>query len=205
RERPVRDRGHDTGRLDAVRPRRRRRTAGHALGSKRNGIDFAGDEEPKRWKELQAFYLGQPIRRAMNEAAQSHGWKALYNDAKTYQAWASEVGTLAGKYIQEITGDSFFCAPTYAGTGECGSMVLIVQKPVPPAGLEDAMAAEQAAKAQNAAQTQINTRVQTELKSLRDLAKVLGKNGAILYKAIQDGRISIVPVPTGGAINVTPR
>ncbi len=34
---------------------------------------------------------------------------------------------------------------------------------------------------------------------------MLGPQGAILYKAIQDGKVSIVPVPTGSAVNVTPK
>ncbi|MEW9530682.1 SPFH domain-containing protein [Microbispora sp. NPDC049125] len=175
----------------------------HESIAKGYGIDFGDDNNPPGWKELTVRYVGQPLARAMNEAAQGYDVAALYNDAKTYTEWAAKVGTLAGKYIQELTGDQYFCAPTYRGTGQCGDMVLILQKPDPPDDMEKAMASRQTAKMQQLAQEQVNARVETELKSLRDLKGVLGAQWAVIYQLAKDGKVRTVPVPFGGNLNVT--
>lgn len=165
---------------------------------------FDGDDSPG-WRNMLNFYLKQPLDRALDAASQEFEWKKLFNDPNVKQQWEQRVGTLARQFIKETAGADYFCQPNYAGTGECGDMVLTIQKPEPPASLIEALAAEQAAKQQNLAQQQINAKVKTELESVQDLVKVLGPQGAILWKAIQDGRVQIVPVPQGGNINITPQ
>ncbi|WP_242454530.1 SPFH domain-containing protein [Bailinhaonella thermotolerans] len=168
------------------------------------GIDFA-EGEPAGWKRMLNVYFKQPLDRAMDAASQEYEWKKLFNDPNVKQQWEQRVGVLARQFIKEAAGGEYFCQPNYGGTGECGDVVLTIQKPEPPDSLVDAMAAEQAAKQQNLAQQQINTKVKTELESIRDLVKVLGPQGAILWKAIQDGRVTVVPVPQNGSINISPK
>nr|BFE87928.1 hypothetical protein GCM10020093_105290 [Planobispora longispora] len=98
----------------------------------------------------------------------------------------------------------YFCGQNYAGSGDCGDISLTIQKPEPPGTLVDALSAEQAAKAENVAQAQRNAKVRTELESIRDLVKVLGKDGAVLWQAIQKGQVTVVPVPQGADLNITP-
>ena len=68
---------------------------------------------------------------------------------------------------------------------------LTIQKPEPPeARLVDALASEQAAKAGDLSRRRSATpRCRTELESIKDLVGVLGPQGAILWKAIQDGKV----------------
>jgi len=156
------------------------------------------------WTRMLNFYLKQPLDRALDAASQEFEWRALFNDPNTKQRWEERVGQLARQFIKETAGDEYFCQPNYAGHGDCGDIVLTIQKPEPPKSLVDALAAEQAAKQQNRAQQQINAKVRTELESIRDLVKVLGPEGAVLWKAIQDGKVEVVPVPQGSNINITP-
>ncbi|MEV5409512.1 SPFH domain-containing protein [Thermopolyspora sp. NPDC052614] len=157
------------------------------------------------WRRMLNFYLKQPLDRALDAASQEFEWRQLFNDPDIKQQWEARVGQLARQFIKETAGAEYFCQPNYAGTGDCGDIVLTIQKPEPPESLVEALAAEQAAKQQNLAQQQINTKVKTELESIRDLVKVLGPQGAVLWKAIQDGKVQVVPVPQGSNINITPQ
>lgn len=161
--------------------------------------------ESEGWRRMLNFYFKQPLDRAMDAASQEFEWKKLFNDPNAKQQWEQRVGQLARQFIKETAGADYFCQPNYAGTGECGDVALTIQKPEPPRSLIDALAAEQAAKQQNLAQQQINTKVKTELESIKDLVGVLGPQGAILWKAIQDGKVQVVPVPQNGSLNITPQ
>ncbi|GAA2357794.1 SPFH domain-containing protein [Nonomuraea africana] len=163
------------------------------------------DGDSRGWTKMLNFYFKQPLDRAMDAASQEFEWKKLFNDPTIKQQWEQRVGQLARQFIKETAGADYFCQPNYAGVGDCGDVVLTIQKPQPPESLINALAAEQAAKQQNLAQQQINAKVKTELESIQDLVRVLGPNGAILWKAIQDGKVDVVPVPQDGAINITPR
>lgn len=156
------------------------------------------------WDRMLNFYLKQPLDRALDAASQEFEWRKLFNDPTTKQKWEERVGTLTAQFIKETAGADYFCQPNFAGTGPCGSIVLTIQKPEPPDSLVSALAAEQAAKQQNLAQQQINAKVRTELQSIRELVKVLGPNGAVLWKAIQDGKVEVIPIPENGSINITP-
>ncbi|MFC4529554.1 SPFH domain-containing protein [Sphaerisporangium dianthi] len=166
---------------------------------------FEGSQSSDGWRRMLNFYFKQPLDRAMDAASQEFEWKKLFNDPDAKQQWEARVGQLARQFIKETAGADYFCQPNFGGTGDCGDVVLTIQKPEPPQTLIDALAAEQSAKQQNLAQQQINTKVKTELESIKDLVKVLGPQGAILWKAIQDGRVQVVPVPQNGSINITPQ
>ncbi|MDH2425132.1 SPFH domain-containing protein [Sphaerisporangium sp. TRM90804] len=168
---------------------------------------YLEDEErtSSGWRRMLNFYFKQPLDRAMDAASQEFEWKKLFNDPNAKQQWEQRVGQLARQFIKETAGADYFCQPNFAGVGDCGDVVLTIQKPEPPRSLIDALAAEQAAKQQNLAQQQINTKVKTELESIKDLVEVLGPQGAILWKAVQDGRVQVVPVPQNGSVNITPQ
>ncbi|GAA5053624.1 hypothetical protein HNP84_002823 [Thermocatellispora tengchongensis] len=163
------------------------------------------DEDDDGWNRMLNFYFKQPLDRAMDAASQEFEWKKLFNDPTIKQQWEARVGQLARQFIKETSGGDYFCNPNYAGSGDCGDVVLTIQKPEPPESLINALAAEQAAKAENAAQAQRNAKVRTELESIKDLVSVLGPQGAILWKAIQDGKVEVIPVPQNGSIEISPR
>jgi hypothetical protein len=79
---------------------------------------------------------------------------------------------------------------------------LTLQKPDLPQGIVDALNSQQQAAAQNAAQAQLNQKVNTELDSIRALVSVLGPQGYLTYKAIQEGKVTVVPIPQGSNVQV---
>lgn len=156
------------------------------------------------WRDMLNIYLKQPLEKAMDAVSKKYGYKALYSDPAVKEKWEDEIVTLASTFIKDQAGADYFCQPGYAGTGPCGNAVLTLQSPVPPENIRAALTAEQEAVAQNNAQKQKNETVRTELESIRELVKVLGPEAYVLYKAIQDGKVSVVPVPAGSGINVNP-
>ncbi|GAA3445211.1 SPFH domain-containing protein [Planomonospora venezuelensis] len=162
------------------------------------------DGESEGWRRMLGTYMRIPLDRALDAASQEFEWRGLFNDPKVKQAWEARVGTLAREFIKETAGADYFCGQNYAGSGDCGDISLTIQKPEPPEALVDALAAEQAAKAENAAQAQRNAKVRTEIESIRDLVKVLGRDGAVLWQAIQKGQVTVVPVPQGSDLDITP-
>jgi hypothetical protein len=156
------------------------------------------------WRNMLNVYLKQPLDKAMDAVSKKYSYKELYSDPSVKEAWEEEVGSLASRFIKDQAGAEFFCQPSYTGKGECGNAVLTLQTPIPPENIRAALTAEQEAVAQNNAQKQRNETVRTELESIRELVEVLGPQGYVLYKAIEEGQVSVVPVPAGSGINITP-
>lgn len=163
------------------------------------------DGESAGWRRMLNTYMRLPLDRAMDAASQEFEWRGLFNDPKVKQEWETRVGVLARQFIKETAGADYFCNQNYTGSGECGDISLTIQKPEPPDELVSALASEQAAKAENVAQAQRNAKVRTEIESIKDLVKVLGPQGAVLWQAIQKGQVSVVPVPQGSNLNITPQ
>ncbi|MDP9843308.1 SPFH domain-containing protein [Streptosporangium lutulentum] len=159
------------------------------------------DRSEAGWNQMLSTYLRVPLDRALDAASQEFEWRKLFNDPATKQAWEKRVGELARGYIQETARGQFFCQPSYAGSGDCGDIVLTIQKPEPPEELVKALAAVEAAKAQNLAQQQINTKVDTELESMRKLVDVLGPEAYVQLKAVESGKATVVVGGSNG-VNV---
>lgn len=156
------------------------------------------------WLKMLGTYLRQPLDRAMDQAAKKYPWKDLYSNPAVKRQWEQEVGQQVVAQVNATAGGQFFCAPSFTGKGQCGSFNLTLQQPQPPQNVRNALAQAQEAAEQAEAQKNRNVQVRTELDAIRDLVKVLGPDGYVLYQAIKDGRITVVPVPQGGNLNITP-
>lgn len=157
------------------------------------------------WAKMLHTYLKQPLDRAMDAASKQFAWKNLYANPEAKQQWENLVGRYAVQFVNEQAGGDFFCSPSYTGKGSCGQFNLTLQQPQPPTKVRDALASAQEAVERNAAQRNENERVKTELESIKELVDVLGPQGYVMYEAIKSGKIDVVPVPAGGAVNLTPK
>lgn len=158
------------------------------------------------WDELLSVYLKQPMDKAMDAVSKKYGYRELYSDPEVKEQWEAEVGRLVAAEVEALTGDPYFCNPDFrAAEGQsCGDLQVTIQTPIPPENIVNALTAEQEAVAQNEAQKQKNATVQTELESIRALVAVLGPEGYVLYRAVLDGNVQVVPVPSGVGVNIVP-
>jgi hypothetical protein len=158
------------------------------------------------WLEYLNAYLGNPLEKAMDQASQAYSWRDLLNNPAIRDEWESSVGRLARQFAFDQAGDDYLCAPTFAGDGECGDFALTIQKPILPEQIAEALA-ETAAEVERKTQaSNAQQRVNIEAESLGTLTDALGgdANAAVLYKAIQDGLIDVMPVPVGSTFLVNP-
>lgn len=145
------------------------------------------------WGTLIATYLRQPLERTLTDATQGLEWKQLYTEPATKAQWEKDVKDTLPRYVEQTMGGAYL-----------GDFSVTLQKPDLPENLAKAITATQEAIQQNAAQQERNVQVQSELESIRALVDVLGPDGYNTYEAIKNGKISIVPVPQGTNLNITP-
>lgn len=167
--------------------------------------DTDGKDDDGGWNRMLGAYLRQPLDQAMDVEAKAYPWKDLYTDPTIKQQWANKVGQRVVQQVNSQAGGQYFCTPNFAAGGQCGSFSLTLQQPKPPPTVLAGMARAQAAVEDARAQTEENKKIDIEKKGIEALVKALGGDAkaAVMWKAIQDGRVKIVPIPAGGAINVS--
>lgn len=156
------------------------------------GIKFRA-YEGDGWTRMLDTYVRQPLERSLDSAAQQYGWRSLYNDPAIKGAFEREVLESVPEIVKQTAGGDFF-----------SDFRVTVQKPDAPEELVAALAAEEKAVAENNAQKKRNETIRTELQTIRELVAVLGPEGYVAYKALEDGRVTVLPVPQGTSVQIAP-
>lgn len=141
------------------------------------------------WRRMLNLYVGQQLHRSLGTEAAGFGYEELYNNNGVKQKIEKDLSQVIADQVNTFSGGTYF-----------QNFSLVLQKPEIPDANKAALAAKQVSIAQNDAQKAKNATIQTELNSIRALVKVLGPDGYILYKAIQDGRITVMPIPMGSPL-----
>lgn len=144
----------------------------------------------KDWSGILSVYLDQALNRAIQEATTGFTWNELLNDNVKKQAWDKAVLEKLPEYVKQATGGEYF-----------RNFGVTLQKPILPQKITDAINGVEEARQNNIKQEMQNATITTELDSIKELVAVLGVNGYLGYS----GKVQIVPVPDGSAVNVTPR
>lgn len=152
------------------------------------GLRHKGDEG---WQRVLRTYLDQPLARAVTEVTQEREWKNLYSDPKAKAEWEQAVMKRLPAYIEQAAGGAYFT-----------NVSLTLQKPILPGELTDALQAAQTAKQQETAQQSRNAQIDVELESVRKLVDVLGADAYVAYRAVQDGKVQVLPIPQGSPVAV---
>lgn len=150
-----------------------------------------GDATSAGWNEMLSVYMNQPLQRAMNQATQGLGWKALYNDPKTKDQWEKEVTALLPEYIKHAMGGEYF-----------DDFSLTLQKPEPSKQILSSLENQQVAVEDNIAQQEKNKTVKTETQSIKELVNILGPDGYNVYQGIKSGKVTVMPIPEGSSVVV---
>jgi len=171
----------------------------------RIGLKYGAWEEGG-WISFLNVYLKQPLDKAMDAVSKEYGYRDLYSNPEVKEEWEAKVGALVAREVESLAGAPYLCSASFVGaeSQSCGDLSLTIQTPQPPENIVNALASEQQAVAENEAQKQRNATVVTELESTRLLVDVLGPEAYVLLKAIEDGRITVFPVPGGSNINLAP-
>ena len=145
------------------------------------------------WHKVLRVYLLASLQRAVNEATQEFNWKELYNDVNVKAKWEAKVSELLPRFVMQGMDGEYF-----------DNYSLTIQKPTLPEALLKALQDTQTAIEQNNAQKERNATIQTEAESIKRLVDILGPEGYNVYQAIKDGKISVMPIPSGSGVNLSP-
>lgn len=152
------------------------------------GLRHQGDDG---WERVLNTYLAQPLNRAITESTQEMEWAELYSNPKAKGEWERAVMKRLEDQIE-----------TSAGGGYFTEISLTLQKPILPEPLVDALQAAQTAQQENIAQESRNKQIDTELLAIEKLVDILGPQAYVTYKAVQDGKITVMPIPQGTPVAV---
>lgn len=152
------------------------------------GLKYDGGKD---WNGILAVYLQQPLRKAITEATQGMTWRELYQDPKAKATWEKAVKDALPVAIQQATGGEYFT-----------NIDLSLQKPMLPQALTDQLLATQRAAEAAIAQEEDNRRLELKAQGERALIDLYGADNYVILKAIEDGKIQILPVPQGAIINL---
>ncbi|QOH59819.1 SPFH domain-containing protein [Rhodococcus rhodochrous] len=152
------------------------------------GLKYDGGKD---WSGILAVYLQQPLRKAITEATQGQTWRELYQDPKKKSDWENAVKAALPAAIEQATGGAYFI-----------NIDLSLQKPVLPQQLTDQLLATQRASEAAIAQAEENRRLELKAQGEKALIDLYGADNYVLLKAIEDGKIQILPVPQGAIINL---
>ncbi|WP_192378641.1 SPFH domain-containing protein [Rhodococcus rhodochrous] len=152
------------------------------------GLKYEGGQD---WPGILAVYLQQPLRKAITEATQGMTWRELYQDPAAKATWEKRVKDTLPAAIEQATGGEYFT-----------NIDLSLQKPVLPKELTDQLLATQRAAEAAIAQEEENRRLELKAQGERALIDLYGADNYVVLKAIEDGKIQILPVPQGAIINL---
>jgi hypothetical protein len=124
------------------------------------------------------------LQNGLNLALQSSTYDKPVSDANFRQEIQDKVAEDTLKSLNRSLGDDYFTGVTVS-----------LFQPQLPSKIQDAIDQNEAAK-------QFNTKVETEIATMKQLVKILGPQGYIQYKALQDGKITILPVPEGSGVGL---
>jgi hypothetical protein len=148
-----------------------------------------GTEPGPGWEAVMQKYLAAPTERGVSNQALGFGWYPLFTDPQTKSTWETQSKNEIPKLVFEQTGEPYFVIDN-----------ILLQKPVPQPNLQGELSNNQAAHLRaNTAQT--------------DQATAANFPGGIagytayqlqlaLARAIDNGKVSAVPVPVGSPVIV---
>lgn len=155
------------------------------------GLRNKGDDG---WNTILRTYLDQPLNRAITEVTQEREWQDLYANPKAKAEWEQAVLKKLDAYISQAAGGDYFT-----------NIALTLQKPVLPEELTKALQAAQTAQQENIAQESRNKQIDTEMIAIQKLVDILGPEAYVTYKAVQEGKITVMPIPAGANVAIPGR
>lgn len=157
------------------------------------------------WNVMLDTYIEQAIQSSATAASAQikEDYLSIYNGAGR-SALEAAMQKLLPVYVESLSGGKYFT-----------DFRIAVNKPtIDRQDILDAIASKTVSELQNEAQIQKNTAVITEIQSIKNLVAVLGQQGYIDYvknqlskqqidllsQAITNGKVQILPVPTGSSM-----
>lgn len=152
------------------------------------------------WNEMLRDYFKPQVVRAMQNAAGKYSYIDLYSDPATRSAYQADVVKLFKKSLTDVLGGDYFCKPGYTGSGECGDITFTVGNPQLPEAIQKSIEGEIQARRDTAKQAEENRKTEVALKAEQQLVDLYGPQGALIYRALESGKITFWVLPDGTTV-----
>lgn len=155
------------------------------------------------WRDLLTDYFRPQIERSLEAAALEFAWDDLYSNEETRRAYQARTVELLKAAVNEVIGGDYFCSPAYDGgeDSECGNFTFTVSKPsITSQALLDSIVAGETAQREADNQRVRNEEARTALEVDEELVALYGPEGALLYKAIESGKVTSFIIAPDGTI-----
>jgi hypothetical protein len=142
------------------------------------------------WSTLLNKYVKQALENAVKTETNKYGWEALYNNTNNVQqAWSDAVIKQVAPNIKTIMGDNYFQLNG-----------IILQRPDIPEGLKGPLTDKQAAVINSQAVEIAKQAANSFPGGIVAYQQYLSQQA--INKAIQDGKVQVIPIPQGSGVNV---
>lgn len=142
------------------------------------------------WKVLLNKYIKQALENAVKTETAKYGWEALYNNTNNVQAqWSAAVIGQVAPLIKTIMGADYFHLDG-----------IIMQRPDIPDGLKGPLTDKQAATVNAQAVEVAKNAANSFPGGIQAYQNYLQQQS--INKAMENGKIQVVPVPQGSGINI---
>lgn len=149
------------------------------------------------WNEMLRDYFRPQVTRAMQNAAGNYSYIDLYSNPTVRAKYQADVVNLFKKSLTDVLGGDYFCKPGFTGTGDCGNITFTVGNPQLPEAIRTSIEGEIQARRDTAKQAEENRKTEKALEAEQKLVDLYGPQGALIYRALESGKISFWVLPDG--------
>lgn len=151
-----------------------------------------GAQQPEGWNQTIGLYIGGPLQIAMNNASLKFGWEQLYNDPAVKDQWQKEVESQLQALVDQKAGARHF-------------IIHQVQllKPDLPNVLRTELENNQAAQLRAATANTDKATAGSFPGGVVGLAQY--RLQLAIAEAIANGKVKVIPVPTGSVVGIPPQ
>jgi hypothetical protein len=166
-----------------------------------------GTDGLQKWNDMLAKYIGVPVENALDRVTLDYTMDELIGNAEKKNDWQKRAAEQIVTSIKQVTGgEPYFCKPNYKPNknDDCGQFSISLNQAQPPAEVA-------AANADSAAAAKRVATAQSQAAAQAALIKQFGVDGFLELQRLQllrdmmnNGKITMYPVPTGSSVNITP-
>ena len=157
------------------------------------------------WVQMLNDYVGKQIDRAADAAAKKYAWRDLYTSPTVKAEFEKEVAANIPTFVKQFAGGDFFVGWSVVLNALQPPDEIVAALNEEQASIAKANAAKQAADSQVAVEKAKTLAAAEQAKAIQALIDVLGVQGYIQFKAIEEGKVSVLPIPAGSDVIVSPK
>ncbi len=166
--------------------------------------------EDEGWVVMLQTYFDPSLDRSIDSAGLAFDWRPLRENEAVRGEFAARAAGQFSQQLEEATGGSYFCSPTYQKPGDdCGQISFAIGQPTPVDNrVVEAIELEQTARAQTQSLEAEKARAEAEARARQVLIDQVGPEVYACIEAIRAAeRAGAAPppcIPSGSATPVVP-